>query len=145
MYKKIVVAVDGSNTGNLALFEAIRLAKEQNAELRIVHVFDETALSFSKRYPNAVELQKTFIDAGKDVLTEAKNTAQQQNIKAETIFLESLKGISKELADYAKKWPADIIVMGTHGRSGLDRLLLGSVAEKLVRLSEVPVLLIPGK
>jgi len=145
MYKKIVVAVDGSNTGNLALFEAIKLAKEQNSELRVVHVFDENALSFSKRYPNAVELQKTFIDAGKDVLTEANNIAQQQNIKVETVFLESLKGISKELVDYAKKCSADIIVIGTHGRTGIDRLLLGSVAEKLVRLSTIPVLLVPGK
>ncbi len=54
------------------------------------------------------------------------------------------KGISQEVADYAKQWPADIIVLGTHGRTGLNRLLLGSVAEKLVRLSTVPVLLIPG-
>lgn len=145
MYKKIIVAVDGSNTGNLALFEAIKLTKEQNAELRIVHVFDEAALSFIGLYPNAMELQETFIDAGKKVLAEAKKIADQQNVKAETVFLETLKGISKDLADYAKQWPADIIVMGTHGRSGLDRLLLGSVAEKLVRLSEVPVLLIPGK
>lgn len=144
MYKKVLVAVDGSDTGNLALLEAIKLAKEQNAELRIVHIFDENAFSYSSRYPNAMKLQKTFIDAGKEVLIDAKKTAEQQKIKVETVFLESLKGISQEVADYAKQWPADIIVLGTHGRTGLNRLLLGSVAEKLVRLSTVPVLLIPG-
>lgn len=145
MYKHIMVAVDGSETGNLALDNAIILAKEQNSELRIVHVFDETALSYSTRYSNAVELQKEFIDAGKDILKEAKKKADQHGIKAETVFLESLKGVSRELADYAKTWPADVIVIGTHGRSGINRLLLGSVAEKLVRLSTAHILLIPSK
>lgn len=145
MFQQILVAVDGSDTANLALKAAAKLAKEQNSKLFIVHVYDETAFSFTSRYPNAVELQRGFIDEGKNILLVAKKTTEQFGINVETVFLESLKGISRALAEYAEKLPADIIVIGTHGRRGLDRLLLGSVAEKLVRLSSVPVLLIPSK
>lgn len=145
MFHQVLVAVDGSDTSNLALKAAAKLAKEQNSKLFIAHVYDETAFSFKSRYPNAAELQNDFIDEGKNILLVAKKTTEQFGINVETVFLESLKGISRALAEYAEKLPADIIVVGTHGRHGLDRLLLGSVAEKLVRLSSVPVLLIPSK
>lgn len=145
MYKHIMVAIDGSETAEMALTTAIQLAKEQNATLNIVHVFDETAFSFSARYPTAPEFQKTFIEAGKEILATGKDKAHQQNVKAETFFLQSLKGISRELIDFTKSHPTDLIVIGTHGRSGIERLLLGSVAEKLVRMATIPVLLIPGK
>lgn len=140
-----MVAVDGSDTGNLALNAAIQLAKQDNAVLHIVHVFDELAFSYTARYPNAGEIQKSFVDAGKEILSDAQNKAQKAGVKAETFFQQSLKGISQELADFAKAWPADVIVIGTHGRHGLERLLLGSVAEKLIRLATMPVLLVPGK
>ena len=145
MYKHIMVAVDGSETSDLALLEAITIAKEHGSKLHVVHVFDEIALSFSAHYPEAAEFKKYFIDSGKEVLSIAKTLAQKRAINVETIFLQSAEGISKKLADYAKTWPADLLVIGTHGRKGIERFLLGSVAEKLVRLATVPVLLVPSK
>jgi nucleotide-binding universal stress UspA family protein len=148
MYKHILVAVDGSDTSNLALQEAIKLAKEQQASLRLVHVFDATPAYVIAEMPYPVsDFRLAMREAGQKVLATCVETARQAGIDANTKFivLEALtQHICDAIIDEAKRWPADLIVIGTHGRHGFNRLILGSVAEGVVRLAAKPVLVICG-
>jgi nucleotide-binding universal stress UspA family protein len=144
MYERICVAVDASNGAQQALHEALNLAKDQEAEVRLVHVLDYAALF---RYPSPGfdfgPLLEAWRTSGEQILEQAAAEARQQGIEAQTSLPDSGdKRIAEVLVDETKEWPADLIVMGTHGRHGFEHLLLGSVAEGVIRLAPVPVLLI---
>lgn len=146
MYKRILVPVDGSSASTLGLREAVRFAKDQHARLRIIHVVDEAVLS---QYPEAVDstgrLLETFIDDGKKTLNDAVTLARRHGIKAECVLYEKLLGpLADLILKEAKKWRADIIVMGTHGQSGIKHFFLGSDAEAIARSTLLPVLLVHG-
>ena len=144
MYKRILVPVDGSTTSNLALVEAIGLAKERQAGLRVVHVVDTINLNVD----SMVDIAGPLRESGRRLLREAEARARRARVKVETDLLEIQKyadRISDLVVKDAATWRADVIVMGTHGRRGLNRLLLGSVADGVVRVSPVPVLLVRGK
>lgn len=131
----------------LGLKEAVQLAAESGARLRLVHVVDQSVLTLN---PEAVSGGTVFInalsDSGKLILRNARALAERHGIKPESVMYENFTGRIAEviLAD-ARKWRADLIVMGTHGRRGLSHVLLGSDAETVVRSSPVPVLLVRGK
>jgi nucleotide-binding universal stress UspA family protein len=148
MYKHILVAVDGSDTSNLALRESMKLAKEQQAVLRLVHVVDETPayMTMDTAYVLA-DFQKAMREAGQKVLATCAATAREAGIEVDTKFVipEVLtQRICDAIIDEAKRWPADLIVIGTHGRHGFNHLLLGSVAEGVIRFATKPVLVIRG-
>ena len=148
MYKHILVAVDGSDTSNLALQEAIKLAKEQQSSLRLVHVVDLTPayMMVDMPYPVA-DYQTAMREAGQKVLATCAETARQAGIEVDTKFvvLEVLtQRICDPIIDEAKRWLADLLVIGTHGRRGFNHLLLGSVAEGVIRLATKPVLVVRG-
>lgn len=147
MYKRILVPVDGSSASNLGLKEAIKLAKGLKAKLRLIHVCDELIVD-----PNfgagmyGGDMQKVLQESGRRVLEKAKASATKLGVKPETVMIETLGGHTSDLlAKEAKKWRADLIVIGTHGRRGVRRLVMGSDAESLVRESPVPVLLVRAK
>jgi nucleotide-binding universal stress UspA family protein len=148
MYKHILVAVDGSDTSNLALKEAIKLTKELDAFLLVVHVIDETPAYSLTDVPFPISAyQKVMRDAGEKVLAQSTSALQTAGIKFQTkcIVIDSLlKRICEAISEEATTWPADLIVIGTHGRHGFDRLLLGSVAEGVIRIATKPVLIIRG-
>ncbi len=147
MYKHILVAVDGSDTSNLALQEAIKLAKEQQTLLRIVHVVEDIPLNIDTEY--ALDAyQEAMRKTGEDVLSKADAIARESGLTPETklIQIETLgHRVANLVVEEAQNWPADLIVLGTHGRRGFNHLLMGSVAEGIVRISPKPVLLIRGK
>lgn len=147
MYKHILVAVDGSDTSNLALQEAIKLAKEQQTQLRIVHVVEDIPLNIDTEY--ALDAyQEAMRKTGEAVLGKAEALARESGVTPETKLLqiETLgHRITNLVVEEAQSWPADLIVLGTHGRRGFNHLLMGSVAEGVVRISPQPVLLIRGK
>ena len=147
MFKRILVAVDGSHTAELALQEAIKLAGEVRAQLRIVHVVDNVNLNLSAEFPNPSEIWDAMIKGGQAILHKAGAVANAAGIAVETglIEIDTLgHRIPEMIAADADAWPADLIVIGTHGRRGLSHLLLGSVAEGVVRVATKPVLLIRG-
>lgn len=148
MYKHILVAVDGSDTSNLALQEAMKLAKEQQAALRLIHVVDETPVYMTMDTGYALaDFQRVVREAGQKVLATCTATARQAGVEVDTKFviLEVLtQRICDAINEEAKGWPADLIVIGTHGRHGFNHLLLGSVAEGVIRLAAKPVLVIRG-
>lgn len=143
MYQRILVPVDGSSTSNLALQEAIKLAKQVGARLELVYIYEDAVYLVDENYFNYEELQKTIHDCGEKMLTTAEATAQAAGIPVETRLIPSNnERIANILVEEAKRWQAELIVIGTHGHSGFSRLLLGSVAEGVVRIAPIPVLLI---
>jgi len=147
MFKRILVAVDGSHTAELALQEAIMLAKELRAQLRVVHVVDEVSLNWPEG-GDFEEVKETFRKSSRKILEKADAEMRKAGMTAETKMLE-IDTFGHRVADMiaadAEAWPADLIVIGTHGRSGVNRLRLGSVAEGVARVAAKPVLLIRGK
>ncbi len=146
MYQRILVAIDGSECGERALSEAIRLAKDQRATLRAVHVVEELPLLYLAFNGGVIDV-KTLEDAvrqtGQDILDQAGDTAAKEGIALGQDLLEQgSERVGSIVVRAARQWPADLIVMGTHGRHGLAHLFLGSVAESVVREAPVPVLLI---
>src|SRR5258706_6818630 len=144
MYKKILVPIDGSRASTQGLREALRLARDQKARLRIVHIVDEAALA---QYPEAIDatgqILDTFINDGKKTLKNAMALAKRQGINAECVLHEKLFGsLSDLILKEAKEWKSDIIVLGTHANTGIKHLLLGSNAEDIVRSSRIPVLIV---
>jgi nucleotide-binding universal stress UspA family protein len=144
MYQRILVPVDGSHTSTLGLQEAIRIAIDQGARLRIIHVVDELVVAQNfDGYFNTGDLLDALRDAGKKAMQNALALARKHDLKAEATLFESLGGrISEIIVKEAKKWRADLIVMGTHGRRGVTRMVLGSDAEAILRATPVPVLLV---
>jgi len=157
MYKRILVAIDGSNTSILALNEAIKLAKDQRSSLRLIHVLDPILISMviqqrpGRRLveaPNVVEYRKLYEAAAQKIIADGSAIARQAGIEPDAALV-GLNTLSQHVYDVieheAKRWRADLIVIGTHGRRGIRRLLLGSVAEGLTRVASKPVLLIRGR
>lgn len=148
MFKRILVAVDGSHTADQALQEAIELAKEFQAHLRIVHAVDIVNLNLGAEFPNPSELSDAMTKSGQEILRKAEAVARVAGIPVETRLIEiDTLGhrIPEMIAADAEAWPADLIVICSHGRSGPSHLFLGSVAEGVVRVATKPVLLIRGK
>jgi nucleotide-binding universal stress UspA family protein len=148
MFKRILVAVDGSDTAQQALQEAIKLAQELQAKLRIVHAVDVVNLNLGTEFPNPIEVSNALTKSGQEILRKAEAMAQHAGVAAETHLIEiDTLGhrVPEMIAADAEAWPADLIVICTHGRRGLNHLLLGSVAEGVVRVATKPVLLIRGK
>jgi nucleotide-binding universal stress UspA family protein len=146
MYTRILVPTDGSATATLGLREAIKLAKEQGAQMLIIHVVDELLTASPEIYgPVYVPIIEQLRNVGGAVLSAAQTLARDAGLAVETRLLEALGGPAGEyVVRAAKEWGADLIVCGTHGRRGLRRIVLGSDAEFIVRHSPVPVLLIRG-
>lgn len=144
LYKRILVPVDGSNTSNLALQEAMRIAQDQQAVIRLVHVVDEAVIDGDiDGMLNYAALRDALKQGGTHLLAKVTKTAKQAGIEVETALLETLgERVAHAITEEAKRWQADLIVMGTHGRHGLDRLFMGSVSEGTARLASVPLLLV---
>ncbi len=145
MYQRILVSIDDSPTSHRALREAVALAKDQRALLRIVYVVDEVALYGGAQLSDPVALEKEWVRIGYEILGRAQNAARAMSLETEVKLLETAnigEGIAEAIVAEAASWKADLLVAGTHGRSGLTHLLMGSVAEGILRHSPVPILLV---
>ncbi len=148
MFKRILVAVDASQTGELPLETAIRLAAESQAQLRIVHVVDTANVNIGAELADQYKVSASLVDNAQKILNPAERIADAAGVAAEAsvITIDALnQRIPEAIAEDAEAWSADLIVIGTHGRRGFTRLLLGSVAEGVARLATKPVLLVRGK
>jgi len=142
MYKRILVPVDGSPTSTRGLDEAVRLAKLTGASIRLVHVLD--LVTFAAGLESyAVDVFGILRVAGKTILEQMKARVAASGIDVTSYISEPLSGrVCDVVIDQAKQYGADLIVLGTHGRRGVDRLLLGSDAEQILRSAPAPVLLV---
>jgi nucleotide-binding universal stress UspA family protein len=144
MYKRILVPVDASAVSVQGLLEAVRFAKDQRARLRIIHIVDESVLV---QYPESVDITgkmlDTFVNAGEKTLRDAVALARRHKIKPEHVLYKTMVGtVADVILKEAKKWRADIIVMGTHKQGKIQHFFLGSDAETIARSTNLPVLFI---
>ncbi len=136
-----MIAVDGSKASSLALKEAIQLAKNQNSKLCVIHIVDTL-------YEGDVD-REAFVELirkqGQEVLSSIKKKLSRVKIEFEMKLAEltpSKAQIAEKLVDEASAWSADLIIIGTHGRRGIQHILTGSVAEEVIRIAKIPVLLV---
>lgn len=143
MYQHILVPIDGSPTSELALQEALKFAQQQNARLELVHVLEDIWYFDDGSMLNYAELLESMRSSGKKILAQAQMLAQQAGVTVEIKLLEAEgERIANVIVEEARRWSAELIIIGTHGRSGFSRLLLGSIAEGVVRSAHIPILLI---
>ncbi len=148
MYQNILVAVDDSDTSMQAFYEAIKLSKVHQATLRMVHVANEFYAPYVGTGVDYEKLEASFKEYGQQFLDKMQTIAREHHADCEAQLLEmnpSQEKVPEKIIEAAKNWPADLIVIGTHGRRGYQHLLLGSVAEGVIRNAPMPVLLIRGK
>jgi len=144
VYGRILVPIDGSATSRRGLIEAIKLAKDQRATLRLVHVLDELILGpGSEAVVYLGDTVEILRETGRKVIEEAEKLALESGLKVESAILEIMGGrAANSIVSEASNWKADLIVLGTHGRRGAKRLVMGSDAEEIVRTAPIPVLLV---
>lgn len=138
MYDKILLPTDGSAGMEPIIDHAVDLAETHGGTLHALYVVNTASLSDLPMESSWDGLSQALEEEGRTALRTVEERADTVSI--ETTLLEGSP--ASEIVEYAEGEPCDIIVMGTHGRSGVDRLLLGSVAERVVRTSSVPVLTI---
>jgi nucleotide-binding universal stress UspA family protein len=147
MYTKIMVAIDHSQTAQRALTEATVLARSLGASLCIATAVDSGALTQHGMglgsYIDIDKVKQELRDAGTSLLDEAQAKASAAGCQSERRLIESSqRRVAEMIVEAATYWGADLIVMGTHGRRGFERMLVGSVAENMVRIATVSVLLV---
>ena len=149
-YRRILVPVDGSPTSNAGLREAIEIAKGQGASLQLVHVVDHHYLLMAGLEAGAYveDLMQDMVRSGRRILQVAEARVRKSGVAVSKALLESpATPAADAIVRQARKAKVDLIVIGTHGRRGVRRLLMGSDAEQIVRNSPVPVMLVrsPGR
>ena len=144
MYPNILVPIDGSETSTRGLEEAIQVAKDQDSRLRLFHIVNDHVLDTGYcNGTNAGDINERLRANGNQVLRAAEDLVRKRGVAVETVVQEFIgRTAADAILEQARTWPADLIVMGTHGRRGLRRLAMGSDAECVVRDASVPVLLV---
>jgi nucleotide-binding universal stress UspA family protein len=145
MYKRILIPVDGSDTSNKALTAALQLARDASAQVRLIHVVDELAYlrGYEAYAAYSAELIEVAQKVGNKILEDAMAIAQAAGVEVDQVLFEKYgEYLGETVADAAKRWNADLIVVGTHGRRGVGRMFLGSGAEQIIRLAPVHVLVV---
>lgn len=142
MYKRILVALDGSETSTRALTAALQLARQVGGRVRLVHVVELAYLGgFDPYGASSAELLKVIRENGAKVLSDGMAIAGSAGVEAESVLFDNFgERLADVMADEARRWDSDLIVVGTHGRRGMGRVLMGSGAEQIIRLAPVPVL-----
>jgi nucleotide-binding universal stress UspA family protein len=144
MYKKILVPLDGSKTAEAVLPHAKALAYSEGAEIVLLNVAANPAMEFAFADPGiAARAVSEEEGAAKVYMADVEKQLKADGFRARTYLRDG--GAAEVILDVAKEIGADVIAMSTHGRTGPSRWLMGSVAERVVRNSKHPVLLIRAK
>jgi nucleotide-binding universal stress UspA family protein len=147
MYKNILVAVDGSHTSKQAVQQAAKMAALTRGTVHAVYVVDKTPLFSYAGYYDPIALTEALRKDGHGALESAQAACKEADVacKIELVETEHLSDdVAQTLQRCAERAGADLVVLGTHGRRGVKRIVLGSVAERFVRFSRCPVLLVRG-
>jgi nucleotide-binding universal stress UspA family protein len=148
MYSRILVALDGSATASAALDAAIRLARDTGAQLQPLYVIDIPLIAYDVPGFDPSIVRDACVEEGRIISTDAEARMTREHVKGtpRTVEVESgTEDVAQCIERAAADWHADLIVMGTHGRRGVQRMVLGSVAERVLRNAHRPVLLIPAR
>jgi nucleotide-binding universal stress UspA family protein len=146
MFKRIVVAIDGSHTSRRAFESALELAATHGAVLQPYYVVANASVYYDVPGYDPSSLRDELVDEGAKLASEANAEMKQRGVQGAVVIAEgsSVDDVAEMVLAAAVAFNADLLVMGTHGRKGFQRLLLGSVAERCLRQATLPVLLIPA-
>jgi nucleotide-binding universal stress UspA family protein len=144
MYQRILVPVDGSETAIKAMITALQMARDSGGQVHLVHVVEGmTPLAADPYGAYSGEVIEIMRQSGAKILEDALVVAKAAGVPADTELFDNFgERLAEVVADSATRFKADLIVVGTHGRRGLGRMMLGSGAEQIIRLAPVPVLVI---
>ncbi|HVE09519.1 MAG TPA: universal stress protein [Paraburkholderia sp.] len=148
MYSNILVALDGSDTSARALEVALRLARDSHALLHPLYVIDVPLIAYDTPGFDPSVIRDAFRQEGERVIGDARDRMAVQQVNGSPRIVEATapgEDVAHRVQLAADECAADLIVMGTHGRRGFRRLVLGSVAERVLRSAHCPVLLIPAQ
>jgi len=138
MYDHILVPTDGSAGVERAVEHAVGLADTHEATLHALYVVNTASYSSMPMETSWEHVRDMLGEEGERALERVDDIAESEGVPVESVVVDGSP--SREIVRYAEQEHCDLVVMGTHGRGGIDRLLLGSVAERVVRASQVPVL-----
>jgi len=145
MFARILVPVDGSPTSQRALAAGAELARLAGAQLRLLHIVDPLLHTSGFETPEVYlrDCVPAMQQSGERLLAQAQAAAAAAGAQAETALLTSRGArVAELIVEEATRWGAELVVLGTHGRRGIDRALLGSDAERVARTAPMPVLLV---
>ena len=144
LYRKILIATDGSESARKAADSAIELARLSGAKIYAVYVIDRSIYS---SVPEDLEWEEAmyaqFRELGEEAVSYVEKTARDAGLQVEPTLLEGHP--AEEILNFAEKNGVDLIIVGSLGKSGVERFLIGSVSEKVVRSAKVPVLVVREK
>lgn len=146
MVERVLLATDGSDAADAVVEEGVRIAAALEAELHVLHVVDTRTPMMA---PEAMAVDWAEVIAGSEkrgrsAVDRALGTARAAGLEAEGAVVRADR-IHQAILDHAHEIEATLLVLGTHGRSGLSRMLLGSVAERVLRMSDLPVVVVPER
>ena len=149
---KILIAVDYNPVSEKVAEQGYKLAKSLNAEVCLIHVLDDVGF-YGAQYPTFMGYDGySGMGPDLDVAMEMRNIAEEFLEKARThlkdpqVKTHLAEGdTAKTIMAYGEEWGANVLVMGTHSHSVLEKLLLGTVAEKILEKTKIPVYLVPVK
>jgi len=141
LFEKILIATDGSVNNQPAVRKGLELACESGSVLYAIYVIDETPLTSAQTEVLTDEVYMKLKDEGEKAVEDVKRIAD--GVKVEALVLSGRP--AHVITGFAQKNKVDLIVVGSQGKSGLERLLLGSVAESIIRMADCMVLVVKGK
>lgn len=151
MFKRIIVAIDGSAPSDHGFAVALGVATDQQATLYVLHAVDESLVlrGFIAAEPGTQTYIESMLEElranGRKLLAKAQSAAAKKGQRVQSLLVETRGGsVADTIVAQARKLGADLIVMGTHGRRGWSRMVMGSDAEGVLREARVPVLLVRG-
>jgi len=140
MFKRIVIGVDGSANSLRAVDQSVQLAQQFSSELVIVYVVHIPVTSYSYDVLGSLSIFNKLEEEGKNTLAKCEETARSAGVPARTVLLSG--DPAQGILDTAAKEGADLVIVGSRGTGTLERLLMGSVSERVVRFSKCPVLVV---
>jgi nucleotide-binding universal stress UspA family protein len=143
LYRNIVIATDGSKNSQRAISCGIEIAKLSGATLYLINVVDTPSAVSDIWTAGKDMIHELMIGDGKKILSKTRKIIEDAGVEVKDVLLYGHPG--EEIIKFAENNKMDLIVMGTLGKTGFDRFLMGSVAEKVVRHSKVPVMVVRNK
>jgi nucleotide-binding universal stress UspA family protein len=142
-YKKIIVPIDGSGWSERAIPHAVDIAHKYNSELVLLHVFKPPAAEYLGEIALAGQDEQLMQlrEEMKQHLMALRSKLRSENIEVRVQWIEG-SGVAEIIIDYLKEEKADLVVMSSHGRTGISRMLFGSVANQVMEAVHIPVLIV---
>jgi len=146
-YRRILVPVDDSPVSRLGLKAALQMARDSGAKVRLLHVVEEFGAFMTPDTGASIgPVLDSLRAAGKRTIARIERRARAAGIKPSTALVENFGGrVADTILDEVKRWRPDLVVMGTHGHTGIKHVLLGRVTERVLRAASCPVLTVPRR